>query len=500
MYRFSFSIFLFGCANSKEDNYTITQLTPDIVINTEHIDFGGITVPYDETQTFQIINAGNADLEVSSIQIEDNEDNVYVLSTTTALVPKDESLSIDVLFEPPTYLNYNRDLLISSNDDERPEIRIPITGEGVDGPVPSISLQPQAIDFGEIPQGQTATEYFTLKNVGSGPLEITSVDLEGSTEFEIVTGFNGSVYDLEQESTIIVNYTPTSEGGSNAQIKIGSKDPYNEETVVTLLGNGGGDFEYPVAVFNCPTQPDPPTTLTMDGSQSYDPNGNTPLLYDWDLLDQPEGSTTKIDDSDSATTPFFVDVAGLYTLSLTVQNSIGLDSEPVLCSFNAVPDESIHVELSWDTNNSDLDIHLVQQGSGDPDDNLFSLDGDCCWCNPNPSWGEFGTSDDPSLSLDNRLGYGPEAVHIESPYDGDYNIFVHYFSNNGGGATTATVKVYLDGQVVKTEAQQMNASRLWFVGFVRWENGGSTYYSIEDNAQIFPGFEDPYFTALNRCE
>ena len=145
MSRFSFFIFLLGCANTKEDNYTITQLTPDIVINTEHIDFGGITVPYDDTQTFQIINAGNADLEINSIAIEDNEDNIYVLSTTTAVVPKDESISVDILFEPPTYLNYNRDLLISSNDDERPEIRIPITGEGVDGPVPSISFTPRPL-------------------------------------------------------------------------------------------------------------------------------------------------------------------------------------------------------------------------------------------------------------------------------------------------------------------------------------------------------------------
>lgn len=491
MNTLTFFYLLSACDTDKGDNYTITQLTPDIVINSEHIEFGGITVPYDSIQSFQIINAGNADLEIESIVLENNEDAIYKITPNVAVVPKDESLTIDVLFEPATYLRYNRDLLITSNDDERPVVRIPVTGEGVDGPVPSISLTPQAIDFGEVLQGETETQFFTLKNVGTGLLEITGVELDGSSDFEVVTGFNGSTYDLEQESTIIVNYSPTAEGGANAQLRIQSNDPYQEETMVTLLGNGGGDFEYPVAVFNCPTQPDPPTTITLDGSQSTDPNGNIPLSYTWLLAGQPIGSTTSIDDPDNATTPFFVDIAGDYVVSLTVENSIGLVSEPSVCLFTAIPDESVHVELTWDKNNSDLDLHLEQQGSGSPGDQLFTYDHDCCWCNPNPSWGASGTSDDPSLSLDNRLGYGPEAIHIETPSNGDYNIFVHYFSNNGGGTTTATVKIYLDGVLTTTEARQMSGTELWEVGFVRWENGGSSYYSIDG---------EPYHTNLSRCD
>ena len=54
-------------------------------------------------------------------------------------------------------------------------------------------------------------------------------------------------------------------------------------------------------------------------------------------------------------TPFFVDVSGDYKVRLTVMNSVGISSEPTECSFNAKPDESIHIELS-DTNNSDLDL------------------------------------------------------------------------------------------------------------------------------------------------
>ena len=48
-------------------------------------------------------------------------------------------------------------------------------------------------------------------------------------------------------------------------------------------------------------------------------------------------------------------------------------------------------------------------------------------------------------NLDDRSGWGPENINIEDPADGDYEIRVHYFEDYGSDATTATVKVWLDG-------------------------------------------------------
>lgn len=485
---FTTILLLFGCDSDKSNDYTINRLLPKIVSSTDNIDFGNVVVLYNADNEFQLINAGRAKLQISELTIEDNSDGVYTVIPETAELGVDETLTIGINFEPATFLPYHRELVIRSNDEENPELRIPVRGDGVDGPVPDIALNPQVIDFGLVAQGVTETKAFELSNVGTGLLEIIDVQLDGSTEFQIVNGFTNTAYPQNESATIITTYTPTAEGGANGALRIFTNDPDEEEVVITLLGNGGGDFEYPIADFNCPSQVDPPTTINFDGSSSDDPNGHLPLTYNWELVSRPDGSSTNFDDADSPTSPFFVDSAGDYTVQLTVTNSIGLDSEPTQCSFNATPDESLHIELSWNTGNSDFDVHLVQYIDGDYP--LFSLDHDCCWCNPNPHWGESGLGDDPSLSLDNRVGYGPEAVHIENPYQGTYGIFVHYFDDKGGGTSTATLRIYLDGVLINEEFEVMEQRDMWFVGDVTWLNGNG-YVDISN--------ESPTASVLSQC-
>lgn len=503
---------LLACTNDKVANTNFRVLTPMIVTSPEVVDFGGVTVPYTGSTSFQIINAGQAVLEIEDIVVlnngsedagpfrfqiipqtdettgaEDQQDTASEVAETSELpygfaerITVMPTTQVEVLmhFAPETYRIYQRSLQITSNDTEQPLYDLNVSGEGVDGPVPDIALSPQAVDFGTINNGVTSTQFFTLSNRGSGPLLIEKVTLEGSSSFAIATPFEGVEYGLEQSSTIVVTYSPTEEGGDNATITIESTDPDEPVSTVTLLGNGGGDFEYPIADFNCPSEVDPPTTWQFNGSASSDPNGNVPLTYSWELVEKPSGSSTRFDDPDGEMTPFFVDVSGDYKVRLTVMNSVGISSEPTECSFNAKPDESIHVELSWDTNNSDLDLHMVLEGY-----DFYSLDGDCCWCNPNPNWGNPGNADDPSLSLDNRLGYGPEVIHIDSPYDGWYNINVHYFNNNGGGDTTATVRIYLDGVLIGQEAALMSNHELWDVGFIYWSSGVGQFQAENESPQ-----------------
>ncbi|WP_163933714.1 PKD domain-containing protein [Paraferrimonas sp. SM1919] len=68
------------------------------------------------------------------------------------------------------------------------------------------------------------------------------------------------------------------------------------------------------------------STVTLNGSQSYDPDGAT-LSYQWNLAEKPSGSTTSLVDE---TTPFprlYVDVDGDYTLELVVSTA-SASSEP----------------------------------------------------------------------------------------------------------------------------------------------------------------------------
>ena len=529
--------------DSIDGGYNIQKLHSTIVSTTTEVNFGNVVVLYDDTKSFQIINAGKADLEITSMALNVNEDESYMITTMPIVVEDadgtgntdeevdseesaesdseneegselseeqdkrniltitaeeplviepDESVEVEVYFKPETFLPYNRSLDIESNDPDNPSYSIAILGEGVDGPVPDIAVTPPAIDFGEVAQAVTETKYFEIRNTGSGVLEILDVEIEGSGDFTIITNLNGASYAQEQFSTVIVTYSPTSEGGANARIRLQTNDPDEEFVDMNFLGNGGGDFEFPTASFNCPSQVDPPTTVTFDARSSSDPNGYEPLIYLWSLVNSPNASSTDFDESDLETPQFFVDAAGEYTVQLIVENSIGLASEPTQCTFTGIPDESIQVELSWNTGNSDLDLHFVQyQGEDDYPDTfgfpLFNLNYDCCFCIANPPWGDPGNADDPSLSLDNLVGYGPEVTHINTPVDGTYGVFVHYFDDKGGGLTTATLKVFMDGIEETTQAAPMEEKDFWYVGDINWSNGSGQWVTSNENPARITG-------------
>ncbi|MCX6287196.1 MAG: hypothetical protein NTY96_08775 [Bacteroidetes bacterium] len=96
------------------------------------------------------------------------------------------------------------------------------------------------------------------------------------------------------------------------------------------------------------------------------------------------------------------------------------------------PTLDIFTELRWNTNNTDIDFHMLPPGASISD--LWTSI-DCYYSNKTPSWGGF-------LDVDNISGYGPE--HITVPIvnqPGSYRLFIHYYRDHGGGETQAFVDV-----------------------------------------------------------
>jgi hypothetical protein len=79
------------------------------------------------------------------------------------------------------------------------------------------------------------------------------------------------------------------------------------------------------------------TTVTLDGSASYDPLGR-PLTYTWSLLEVPSASslsTSSLTDADTASASFAPDVKGVYVANLIVNNGY----------LNSLPDATVVTAL-----------------------------------------------------------------------------------------------------------------------------------------------------------
>lgn len=68
--------------------------------------------------------------------------------------------------------------------------------------------------------------------------------------------------------------------------------------------------------------------VTLDGSGSSAPDGNLPLSFSWEIAARPSNSTATLTGASSAQARFIPDARGIYTIRLTVTNSIGLSSVP----------------------------------------------------------------------------------------------------------------------------------------------------------------------------
>ncbi|RME24695.1 MAG: choice-of-anchor D domain-containing protein [Deltaproteobacteria bacterium] len=462
----------------------LTVLVPTAVAAPDHIDFGGVVVPYSAAAEIQLINAGRATLDVQSISVTDTH-GVYTVNPPTASIAPDDSVPVVVTFQPATYIDYSASLVIQSNDPEHPTLTVPITGEGIDGAVPELSVDTLSVDFGEVPVGDRAQGVFTITNTGTGPLTLLeSSGLADTGPFSVLSDPAGQTLEPDASFPVVLEYAPTDTEGDWATFTVDSNDPVRPSLDIALLGNGGGAL--PVAVIDAPSDAAPLDTLIFDGSGSYDPGGFEPLTYTWTLFEQPAASTTALSDTAAVAPSLFIDAAGVYTVALQVENSIGLQSEVVSHTLAAVPTEDLYVLLSWNTANSDLDLHLVQ----DDPANYFHSPEDCCFCNPNPDWGEGGsTDDDPLLALDNRVGYGPENINLPDPQPGTYYIRVHYYDDNSGGDTEATVSVYVGGELKQTWSRVLSQYQVWDVASIRFPD-----------AEIVTEEADLYKSPYIRCQ
>lgn len=121
-------------------------------------------------------------------------------------------------------------------------------------------------------------------------------------------------------------------------------------------GGGGGSGGGAGAPANNPPTANPGPAqevvtgiVTLDGSASSDPDGDT-LTYQWTLTSKPQGSTASLSNSTSVAPTFMADIEGDYVARLVVNDS-KINSTPATVMVTAATPPLAGltwVESSWD--------------------------------------------------------------------------------------------------------------------------------------------------------
>lgn len=366
--------------------------------------------------------------------------------------------------------------------------RVDLRGNGVPPGVETacLAVDTTLVDFGSLSPGSVASRTLNLRSCGTLPVTVDSIGLRGGS-----SGFSASLPGLPlvvgpgEAVTLNVSFGADSEGtfsdallvlsdaveGGSLSVRLTAVVTDGSGCPVASIGvstNVGGPFGEALVVR-------PGTSLFLDAA--FDVGT---ARVEWTLLDAPAGASRRISVSDTgASGTYTPTVEGTYVFGarwVTAEGCSGEGSVFVDVRAASGVGEGLRVVITWRTPGdpdeltdpgTDIDLHFARPNAGGNPG--WNSENDCYYGNRTPAWGgDTDTTNDPRLLRDELDGLGPEILVLENPSEPLYWVAIHYFSDDGFGASDVTVRFYLDGIEFASDTRRLeNTGDVWVAAAVR---------------------------------
>lgn len=205
--------------------------TPAIEVTPPSLAFAPSTTKDSQTQTLTIENVGRSALSIDDLQFTEftaGGEGSYSLSFSQdapAVLPRGETLTVEVTFQPVVGGDLPAELLIYSDANNGPETSVKIDGVGQ---MPRLVVEPDPLDFGRsfIPCEQDKT--VVIKNLGPEPALIDEVYLAGDDAdmLEITSAVPDPLtLNQNQQQLATIRLTPSRKARVSAQLALDGNDP-----------------------------------------------------------------------------------------------------------------------------------------------------------------------------------------------------------------------------------------------------------------------------------
>jgi hypothetical protein len=466
-----------GCGKTE-----LAVARPHALVSPAALDFGKAPLHLPLQLTLTITNAGSAPLHLSGGAIGGADAGLFAAGPIPLQLEASASGAVTLTFTPQAAGAAAALFTLDTDDPDVPRLAVPLAGEGVVSG--SLSVSPAALSFGRVGEGTTSVQELTLTSAGPGDLYLSQLSFTSSTPAAYgILGSARTPATLPAGTSVklAVRFSPLPQTASgDGVLQLFSSDAQRGLLAVPLQA---AINRAPVALARGSVLPDPPqagaltvavgATLALDASASTDPDGDLPLAFTWSLPLRPGQSQAAIQQPSASAAALLLDQPGLYSVLLDAQDATGLASlAPSRLDIHAVPPLQLMVQLVWDQERPDLDLHLLEQPGA-----ALGSPADCGWTNPDPNWFAGGADANPHLLGDQLVGFGPETIQWKAPAGGTYGLAVVYKAANGlqPADVTARVRVTAFGILVAELSKVLhNPGEVWSAGTVEWPTGRVT--------------------------
>ncbi len=230
-----------------------------IQVSPAALDFGAVPLGSSQTRTTTVTNAGNSNCTVNSLALAGGSELALgssVPAPPVTLIPG-ESLAVAVTYTPNDVGSDAGTLTIGSTDPGQPTVVVSLAGSGVATPSAcSVSVNPLALDFGQVSVGSQATLSTTVTNNGASPCTVNwQMSAATSADFAFSAGGANQPATVQPGGNvnIAVVYSPSNAGDDSGSIQVSSNDPSGPVVAVSLTGSSaasGGAVDLSIVRFN----------------------------------------------------------------------------------------------------------------------------------------------------------------------------------------------------------------------------------------------------------
>lgn len=472
---------------------------PVLTVEPTALDFGKVKVGRGGPGEVKLRSGSQAAVHVTGLAIEG--DIAFSAPPDPAVIAGFGGLTIPLTLLPGAVRAYSATLVLSSDDEEHPEIRVPLTGEGATA---AIEVTPAAVQFMPEPAERAAEPprsfWPTVRIASTGAVELElTVAIEGpdAASFALLETPT-AVMPAGASTELPVKFDPNAaQRFYSAELVVRSDDPAKPVVRVPLAGElranlppiicanitrvrpGDGSPAIDYADWGPPPdagydftrsrEVQPNAVVELSAFSSADERACTTdpederiaLTYLWEVISSPSGPPPGLTGATSPTARLVPFAAGAYRLRLTVAD-VQRNTSTVELELLAAVKQDLVAQLSWvGSPGVDLDVHLVRPGSQpfsffsegaasrtSGDVNGWSQLARAADAGFDFEWGDPGPFDDPRLNIDDTgAGALLENVSVNYPEHASqcaasectYQVLVHWFrdARDAGSSTSA---------------------------------------------------------------